>query len=263
MRPVRATLGWLWAISTTALYTVLVFVPILVWALCSRHGQAPYVFGRVWSWLVLRTHRVRVKTSGLDQLEPTQSYVFISNHVSHLDSPAIALAILHPLRFVGKNSLAGVPFFGGAARRIGIIFIDRGNPDSAHRTLAHAAASLTGGVSTLFYAEGTRSPDGRLQSFKKGGVMLALQTGLPIVPLTVLGSHALLPKGGRCVRPGTIRVVIGAPMETAGLGTDARDTVLTSVRSRIQETLRAGASPVTPRAADTPLISVANRNPAG
>ena len=211
----------------------------------------------------MKTNRVRVTASGLSNLDPSQSYVFISNHASHLDSPAIALVIPHTLRFIGKSTLARIPFFGWAARRIGIIFIQRRDPESARRTLAQEAQSLTGGVSTLFYAEGTRSPDGHLQAFKKGGAMLALQTGLPIVPLTVLGSRDLLPKHSLHIRPGTIHIVVGAPISTVGLGVEDRDALLADVWSRIDHNLKAGPPAFSHHTADTPMPRPAGRNTAG
>jgi 1-acyl-sn-glycerol-3-phosphate acyltransferase len=243
MRSLQGIAGSLWVLSTTALYTLLVSIPIFFTGLLSSSGRAPYGLGRFWSRLILKTHRVRVVAEGAERLQSDHSYVFISNHASHLDSLAIALCLPHTLRFIGKLSLARIPFFGWASRRIGIIYIDRSDSKSAHRTLDAAAASLTDGVSTLFYAEGTRSPDGRLQPFKKGGVMLALQTGLPIVPITVMGSHALMPKFARTIKPGTIRIVFGTPIDTRRCSVAHRDDLLARVREQIQRVLEGGAAP--------------------
>ena len=237
MRALLSIASGLWVLSTTAVYTLLVFPPILAAAAVSR-GGAPFFFGRLWSRALLKTHRVRVLSTGGEQLFPDRSYVFISNHASHLDSPAIAVSLPHALRFVGKRSLSRIPVFGWATRCIGIIYIDRSDPDRARHTLNAAAASLTGGVSTLFYAEGTRTPDGRLQPFKKGGIMLALQTGLPIVPITVVGSRERMPKYALRIRPGTIHVIIGSPIETEGKGPEQRDALLAAVRETIQATLQ-------------------------
>lgn len=237
MRALRSIASGLWVLGTTAVYTLLVFPPILA-AAVFRGGGAPFFFGRLWSWALLSTHRVRVVATGGERLRPDRSYVFIANHASHLDSPAIAVSLPHALRFIGKRSLSRIPVFGWATRCIGIIYIDRSNPDKARRTLNAAAASLTGGVSTLFYAEGTRTPDGRLQPFKKGGVMLALQTGLPIVPVTVAGSRERMPKYAMRIRPGTVHVIIGRPIETAGKSPEQRDALLAAVRGDIQATLQ-------------------------
>jgi len=140
----------------------------------------------------------------------------MANHVSHLDPPAVALAIPNTLRFIGKLSLSRIPVFGPAARRAGVIFIDRGDSEKARKELNRTITALKNGVSTLFFAEGTRSADGRLLPFKKGGVMLALQTGLPVVPVTVTGSYALFPKKQWFIRPGTVHVEIGNPLRFPG-----------------------------------------------
>ncbi len=231
------SLGCAWAAGTTALYTVLVFFPILACLLFSRSGRSPFLFGRIWSWLVLKTNRVRVAVCGREHVDPDASYVFIANHASHLDSTAIALALPHTLRFIGKKSLSRIPVFGWASRRIGIIYIDRQNRQKAIETLRQEAGSLKNGVSTLFYAEGTRSVDGQLQAFKKGGAIFAIQTGLPVVPLTVAGSHRLMPKYATRIRPGTITVYIGRPISTIGLSQDDRDDLIDQVRGEIQQQL--------------------------
>lgn len=161
----------------------------------------------------------------------------MANHVSHLDPPAVALAIPNILHFIGKLSLSRIPIFGPAARRAGVIFIDRGDSQKSRAELSRTIAALQNGVSTLFFAEGTRSPDGQLLPFKKGGIMLALQTGLPIVPVTVTGSYALFPKKQRFIRPGTVHVEIGKPIDVAGFTPEDRDRLLLQVRSVIQENL--------------------------
>jgi len=226
-----------WGFGTAGIYTLAVFGPIVFLALFSRSGRASYAVGKLWARLILITNRVRLEITGLEKIDPGRSYVFIANHASHLDPPAIAVAIPNTLRFIGKASLSRIPLFGLAARRAGVIFIDRGNSHKTVADLNQAIAALTGGVSTLFFAEGTRSPDGRLLPFKKGGVMLALQAGLPIVPVTVTGSHALFPKGQRFIRPGTLCVTVGDPIEVNRFTLADRDRLLQRVRTAIQENL--------------------------
>lgn len=236
MRHIRATMMAAWALSTIAVYTLAVSLPILLLAPFSRTGRATYALARVWSWMVLRTHRVRIEAEGLEKIAKNRSYVFIANHVSHLDSPAIALTVPNTLRFVGKASLARIPVFGLATRLIKVIYIDRSDSKRAIETLNQAIGALRGGVSALFYAEGTRSPDGRLRTFKKGGVMLAMQAKLPIVPVTVVGSFGVLPKKQLHIHPGRIRVVIADPIEPSAHAD--RDALLAAVRDAIQENLR-------------------------
>lgn len=226
-----------WGFGTTGIYTLAASVPIVLLAPFSPTGRAPYTVGKIWSRLIFWTNRVKLETTGLDNIDPTQSYVFMANHVSHLDPPAVALAIPNTLRFIGKLSLSRIPVFGPAARRAGVIFIDRGDSEKSHADLNRTIAALKEGVSTLFFAEGTRSPDGQLLPFKKGGVMLALQTGLPIVPVTVTGSYALFPKKQTFIRPGTVHIEIGEPVDVAGFTPDDRDRLLMRIRAVIQENL--------------------------
>ena len=237
MEKFKAAVLCAWGFGTAGIYTLAAFGPIVCLALFSRRGRAPYAVGKLWARLILKTNRVRLEISGREKIDPDRSYVFMANHSSHLDSPAIALAIPNTLRFIGKFSLSRIPVFGPAARRAGVIFIDRGQSRKAVATLNRTVTALTNGIGTLFFAEGTRSPDGRLLPFKKGGVMLALQTGLPIVPVTVTGSHALFPKGQRFIRPGSMRVEIGDPIEVNGYTLADRDRLLQRVRTIIQNTL--------------------------
>lgn len=235
MGRIHTTVAGAWALVSAALYTLVVSLPILVLAPFSRTGRSTYTMARVWSWLLLRTHRVRIQVAGLEKIARDRSYVFIANHASHLDSPAIALSIPNTLRFVGKASLSKIPIFGLATRLIKVIYIDRRDSKTAIETLNRAIDALRGGVSALFYAEGTRSPDGRLRAFKKGGVMLAMGAHLPIVPITVVGSHDVLPKGRLHIHPGLVRVIISDPIRPSA---DAdRDQLLATVRDTIQQNL--------------------------
>ena len=212
----------LWGMGTTALWTLLCSIPIILSAPFSPRGRLPYSLGRFWAWLILKSNGVRLERQGAAHIRKDRSFVFISNHVSHLDSLAIALCIPNTLRFVAKASLAKIPVFSQAARMARVIFIDRGDSSRSRKTLTTALADLSEGISALFFAEGTRSTDGRLQALKKGGVILALQTGLPIVPVAVLGSQrsALscaqfmraqrMPFSTSCrIRPGSLAASLG------------------------------------------------------
>lgn len=237
MGKLKAAALCVWGFGTTGLYTLAAFVPIVLLAPFSRTGRAPYTVGKIWSQLIFWTNRVKLETVGLENIDTHRSYVFMANHVSHLDPPAVALAIPNTLRFIGKLALSRIPVFGPAARRAGVIFIDRGDSESSRAELNRTIAALQDGVSTFFFAEGTRSLDGQLLPFKKGGVMLALKTGLPIVPVTVTGSYALFPKKQRFIRPGTVHVEIGKPIEVVGYTPDDRDRLLMEIRAVIQENL--------------------------
>jgi 1-acyl-sn-glycerol-3-phosphate acyltransferase len=226
-----------WALTTTAVYTVILGIPVIITAFFSKTGKLPYQFCRAWAWLVLKTNRVRIRIEGIEKIEGNKSYIFMSNHASNLDPPAIAFTLEHTLRFVAKKSLAKIPMFGIAIRLAKMIIIDRDNAQSAREAINRAVRDLTGGVSAFFFAEGTRSIDGKLQKFKKGGVMLALKTKLPVVPITIVGSYDLLPKNTLRIRPGVVKVIIGEPIDTSNYTEDDRDILLEKVRSVISANL--------------------------
>jgi len=138
---------------------------------------------------------------------------------------------------VAKASLARIPVFGLATRMAQMIFIDRENNPGALQRLNQSIAELRDGISAYFFAEGTRSPDGRLMAFKKGGVMLAIKARLPIVPITITNSHNLLPKHKLRIKAGTIRVIISPPIETTDYDESGKDNLLASVRSAINRNL--------------------------
>ena len=226
-----------WALATTALYTVILGVPLIAISFLSSTGRTPYRLCRAWAWLVLKTNRVKVRVQGIEKLDGNTSYIFMANHASNLDPPVIALTLEHTLRFIAKKSLARVPLFGLAIRLARMIIIDRDDPASARDAVNLATRDLTGGISAFFFAEGTRSLDGKLQRFKKGGVVLAMNTGLPIVPITIIGSYELMPKNTVWVRPGVVDVIIDDPIDSSVYSENDRDLLLERVRSVISENL--------------------------
>jgi 1-acyl-sn-glycerol-3-phosphate acyltransferase len=233
----------LWAASTTILYTLILGPVLILLSIFSKTGETPYRIGQLWARLIMETNRVKVRVEGLEKIDRHRSYVFISNHSSNLDPLAVAIKLSHTLRFIAKGSLEKIPLFGWAARRAKVIFIDRKDTPQSVARINQAISELKDGISPYFFAEGTRSEGGRLQSFKKGGVVLALKARLPIVPITILDGHKLFPKRALHIKPGTMNMIIGDPVETAPYGEEDRDTVLEKVRSTILQTLeRHGAA---------------------
>lgn len=231
-----------WTAVVVIIDTLVMGGAVIVLAPFSKTGRLTFFFCRAWAWVLLKAHWIKVQVEGREHIRADRSYVFMSNHASHLDPPAVVLALPHTLRFVGKRSLSRIPVFGLATRMAKMIFIDRENNASARETLDRSIAELKDGISAYFFAEGTRSEDGCLRAFKKGGVMLALKARLPIVPITITNSHHLLPKHRLRIRPGTIRVVISPPLETAGVAESQKDDLLASVRAVISRNLAPAAA---------------------
>ncbi len=228
----------LWTALTTIVYTMVLGPMVLLVSLFSRTGRAPYTLGRLWAWLIMNTNRVKVRIQGIEKIEKKQSYVFISNHSSNLDPLAVAWKLPHPLRFIGKQSLEKIPLFGWAARRAKVIFIDRSDSPKSIDRINQTIKELKDGISAYFFAEGTRSVGGKLQAFKKGGVVLALKAKLPIVPITFLDSHKLFPKRALRIKPGVMNVIVDEPIDTTPFTEEDRETVLEKVRSVIFQNLQ-------------------------
>ncbi len=205
----------------------------IVTILLTRRGWPTDVFGRVWCRWIARLCGIHVDVEGLEHVDPGTSYVIISNHLSNFDIWATLAALPLKIRFVAKKELLRIPVFGQALALSDHIVIDRSNPEDAiARINARVASQIDQGFCILFYAEGTRSPDGKVHPFKKGGVTLALRTGLPIVPMSVSGTRKFLPKSSLIIRPGgRVKIVLDKPIETRGYSFERRDELNDLVRS--------------------------------
>jgi 1-acyl-sn-glycerol-3-phosphate acyltransferase len=216
-------------------YTVLLGGLATVLTLVTRRGWPVDVLGPIWCRWILRVCGIHVEISGLEHLDPAKSYVIISNHLSNFDIWATLGRLPLKVRFIAKKELLRVPVFGWALAVSEHIVIDRANPDEAiARINARIAANVDAGFCILFYAEGTRSPDGKVHPFKKGGVSLAIRTGMPIVPMSISGTRKFLPKSSLIIRPGgRVKIVLDKPIETRGIPFEQRDELNQLVRDAV------------------------------
>jgi len=192
---------------------------------------------RRWGEDCLRHAGLSLDVRGADRIDWTRSYVVMTNHQSYLDIPAVAVALDGRVRFIAKKELFRIPVFGPAMLAAGIVRIDRQNRESAIASLREAAEALRGGGHHVWIApEGTRSLDGKLGPLKKGGFMLAADTGTPILPLAIDGTReAMRPKGGWKIRQGvTAKLTFGTPIETAER---SRDKLVEDVQGFLRATL--------------------------
>ncbi len=226
----------LWGVfAAVAIFFFTIFWATLcvVLTLITRKPWPPDVIGHIWCRWILTVCGIKVDIEGLEHLDPQRSYVIISNHLSNFDIWTTFDAVPVKIRFVAKKELLRFPFFGQALALSDHIIIDRSKPEQAVEIINRQASQRIGeGFCILFYAEGTRSRDGRVHEFKKGGVTLALKTGLPIIPMSVSGTRKFLPRGSAIIRPGgRVKIVIAPPIETKGLSVDDRDKLTEQVRS--------------------------------
>jgi len=172
------------------------------------------------------------------KLDKDRPYVFVSNHTSNLDVPAIISVADHPLRFIAKRELERIPLFGWAARRMGHVFIDRKDHGGATKAIRERIDRGLRGASLFFFAEGTRSTTDQLLPFKKGAAVAALETRLDCVPIAVAGARDVLkPKGFSLFRPGPVAVVFGKPIPSSEHAIDDRDELVAEQRSGVEGAL--------------------------
>jgi 1-acyl-sn-glycerol-3-phosphate acyltransferase len=190
---------------------------------------------RVWAAGLLAASGVRLTVFGTAGLAPGASYVYLANHQSLFDIPALLRAIPGRFRFVAKQSLFRIPVFGWALAAAGFVSVDRGDRTAARQSFAAAEQWLRDGESILVFPEGTRSTTGTLLPFKRGGFLLALRTGLPIVPVGIRGTLAVQPRGRRSIQPGVVEVRFGVPIDAAEYGVRRKRELIREVRTRLAE----------------------------
>ena len=204
-------------IPAITIYTIVLGAASIVSSLFDRRGYTAHACARAWSWLILKTTRVSVTVQGLERLTPKTTYIFVANHQSHYDTPVVFSSLPYQLRIIAKESLAKFPVLGWHLRRGGHLFVDRNNPDR-EGILRRWRALVSQGLSLIIYAEGTRSPDGHVARFKAGSFLLAIQAGLPVVPVAIIGTRAVMPKGRLRTEPGHATLVIHEPITPPALG---------------------------------------------
>jgi 1-acyl-sn-glycerol-3-phosphate acyltransferase len=199
-------------------------------------GSRVYDIGsRLWARAIMFFAGIKVEIKGLEHLDKSKSYIFMSNHQSHLDVAAWAPNIPFRIRFFVKKELINIPIFGQAIYMSRHIIIDRKNIESAKKSIEKAKDMIKKyGLSVLVFPEGTRSTTGKMGEFKKGGFVLALETGIPIVPMAVKGSFELLSPHTLKIRPGQIHLSVGKPISMHDYIMDTKQLLIDRVRNEIE-----------------------------
>jgi 1-acyl-sn-glycerol-3-phosphate acyltransferase len=238
LRDLKRGILFLRSMVTLGVFTTILGSIGIVLAALDRTGRAIYVIGRIWSRLLFLTNGVKLRIYGLENVVKKKSYVFISNHQSHLDICAVVLALRTPVKFVYKKSLENLPIFGQALKLGKMIPIDRSDTRKAIESINRSMRELKNGIGAFFFGEGTRTRDGMLQPFKKGGAIFSINTGLPIMPVTVVNSFSLLPKGALHIESGTIGIIFDEEISPAGYTMENAGDLLDRVRNVIAENIR-------------------------
>jgi 1-acyl-sn-glycerol-3-phosphate acyltransferase len=206
---------------STVLRLIAICLVTVVWAIAAillvpfnRKGRVFHWCASAWGRALLRVASVRLRTRGSEHLRAKSHYIYVANHASYFDIPAMLAGVPHATRIVFKKELTKVPFLGWAIKLGNYIEIDRGDSREALESLEEAARKIREGTSVLLFPEGTRTANGKMQPFKRGAFALAARSRVPIVPVTINGSYAVLPRNSARVTPGDIEIIFHPPLVT-------------------------------------------------
>jgi 1-acyl-sn-glycerol-3-phosphate acyltransferase len=220
------------------LRAALILIHTLLWAAVGIFIMAINPTGRLYLWLAhtawsrqaLRMAGAPLTVKGLENIDPNRSYVVCANHQSLLDIPVLFAALPLPIRFVAKKSLFYIPIFGWSLWLAGFVPVDRKGGKRARDSLKVAARRIQNGRSVTVFPEGTRSPDGRIHEFKSGAFIMAMESGVPILPVVIKGTFEIAPKSAIKAVPHPVEVVVGAPILVEGLDAIKRTELIKHTR---------------------------------
>ncbi len=233
--------------AITILHTILIFMWVVVATIVfgvlailvsffSKKGDGVHFVAQIWGKSILFVSGVRVRSRGVAPHLGKHSYIYMCNHQSNYDIPVLFSALPVQFRWLAKAELFKIPIFGRSMRSAGYISIDRSNRKSAFRSLALAADMIRNGTSVMIFPEGTRSSDGRLLPFKKGGFVLAVDAGVPIIPIHISGTHEVMPKGRLLVFRRQVSINVGSPIQTSDYSRKTKDDLMAHVRDAMMNT---------------------------
>jgi 1-acyl-sn-glycerol-3-phosphate acyltransferase len=224
------------------LFTVTLGVMAFVTFPFDRSGRVIHLYARLWGWLILAATCVRVQIVGSEHIDSTRPYIYMCNHQGSFDIFTLLAHLGGQFRWLAKAELFKIPILGWAMSTAGYISLDRSKRKKAYRSMGFVARKIKQGTSVVIFPEGSRSFDGALQPFMNGGFTLAITAGVPICPITIDGTWAIMPRTSLRIKRGFVRLVIDRPIETAGLTMKDRRSLMQEVAKRIGANLhlRAG-----------------------
>jgi 1-acyl-sn-glycerol-3-phosphate acyltransferase len=212
--------------------------PILI-LLCYLTKDENYIYKPI-GWFVrlgLAMVGVKVDVKGLEHLDPAQPYIFTPNHQSFIEVPLFVTYLGRNPGYLAKKEVFKYPVFGPGIRMMGVIPVDRSNSPAAVESAKQATRNIRRGKSFMVYPEGTRSKDGTLLPFKKGAFMMAIEAGVPIVPVTVSGATKIMPKGEFKLFPSTVHLIIHEPISTKDYSKENVSDLMQRTRAKIYSAL--------------------------
>jgi len=223
---IRTAFIILWVVLTTAFFSVTAIIA----SFFTRKGDSVHIIARIWARSILRVSRVHVSVNGLSNIKLDQSYIYMANHQSNFDIPVLLGYLPVQFRWLAKAELFKIPVFGRAMLGAGYIKIDRFNQESAFESISEAAQKMINGVSVMIFPEGTRSRDGSIRPFKKGGFVMAVDSGVPIVPVIVRGTWPIMAKSSLRINRGDVEMEITKPIDTIGYSRETKGDLMDKVR---------------------------------
>ena len=223
----------IWVVLATAVLGA----TVIVLSYFIKSGNLLHKIARLWGQSILVVSRIKVSVKGLSHIDVKRPYIYMPNHQSNFDIPVLLGHLVVQFRWLAKKELFNIPIFGRAMRKAGYISIDRNDRESAFQSLEIAAQKIKDGVSVLIFPEGTRSRDGKIRPFKKGGFVMAIDSGVPIVPIVISGARGIMTKGKFRVNPGQISMMIQEPIDTATYTLETKEALMERVRRTICDNL--------------------------
>ena len=220
-----------------SVYLLVVGAPGILLAALTGAKKHLYIGGHIGVRMGLAMSGIRYRVLGAEHLVSGRAAVYCANHQSNIDPPVLFVALHPQMHILYKSEINAVPILGRVFRLGGFIPVDRRNREAAARSIEAGAASLREGNTFLIFPEGTRSRTEELLPFKKGGFVMAIKAGAPIVPVAVSGGRAAMRKGSWFIQPAMVTVRVGEPIETASMGVDSRDRLILEARTAIQQLL--------------------------
>jgi 1-acyl-sn-glycerol-3-phosphate acyltransferase len=245
-------------IFVVALLTLFWSVPVLLFSFFDPHAERSARFVHLWARCILWACGITLRVRGRERLDPTRAYLFMANHQSNVDIPILMTAFeTLQVRWVSKQEVRKVPVIGLCLARTHQVLVDRESPSQAIAVIRQVRSLLGAGISVIFFPEGTRTRDGDLQPFKPGGFAVAVEAGVPVVPITVNGSRAIWPPGGLDLRPGTVEVDFSEPIAVDPKlpKKTAREFLSAKVREAMVARLRPAAASAPPVGASPVVVS--------
>jgi len=226
------------------LVTIYYSIESMIVVLFDRSGRSYHRVMRRWSRILLWLFGIKTSVKGTENIPKGANHIYLANHSSYLDIIVLGITIPDDMRFVFKRELTKIPIFGWGLARGPYILIDRTDARNAMASIEQAARQIGDGASVVLFPEGTRTPDGKLGPFKRGGFLLAMKSGVPMLPVAIRGTYQLLSRHDKKVRPGRVEVIIGTPIEEKPDATRAEEQAIQAeAREQLLRMLETGEPP--------------------